>query len=827
MHDNDLGEMQSQALNIERGLTKLDGKRIELEREHQRNREIVGAAKWRIGQKETVDRIFRAAQARLHHKAVGSYERLLTMIANDVLPSKIRVRLDLGTNKRNGKASLDILAERDGGPVDVCRASGGSLMNVLATGLRVSALSKSGARQFVAFDESECWISPDNVPAYSNILERLSSDLGFQCLLISHHDPRMFHGAFIVRLDGTPETGLVAIPEGPVPDGGARHRPDLFTSIRLVNFQSHCDTTVPFAPGMTCLVGGNDIGKSAVIRALTAIVEGDFRESDIRHGEREASVEVRLADGRIACVRRSARKNVKMGWELEAPSGERQTSDGSDVPDFIAAVLGMRSIGDFNLHVARQTKPNFLLDDEAGMDTKRAEVLSVGREAVHLDRLMEAWKRRAREDGVTIRRGEEDDARFVSRLQGLADVPRLLGAAGRVREGIDTLRASFAEMADLDRDATAIEAAIARRAGLNVAAETLSPLTHPPSLLETGTVLAAIEAMERSDREVEMASNRLRALARLAPPPELVADEGLSEVADRLRSAMERTADLTNRSRALADLPPPPELIPTAGLMEAAQELGDVSKALAELCSEAAVLEAIPAPPELEEDEGLGGLSERLNEAVRLSVSLGRENVALASLAPPPALHLTDGLIEASLALEAAAFDLLGLMDTSRAVAVLPPPPDLKPTADLITVAERLDGAVRTASAFSSMRSSLEALAPPPELEETAGIEETATRLDAAARVAAELSARLAMLDRVAEPPFLLITDGLQEAADRLEAARGATESLRREVAHLDGRRAEAEGRLAKWREDNRGECPTCGREGFDPLARGGLHAHD
>src|SRR5919107_1122404 len=148
--------MQSQALNIERGLTKLDGKRIELERERQRNREIV--------------------------------------------------------------------AERDGGLVDVCRASGGSLMNVLATGLRVSALSKSGARQFVAFDESECWISPDNVPAYSNVLERLSSDLGFQCLLISHHDPRMFRGAFIVRLDGTPETGLVAIPEGSLPERGDGQR---------------------------------------------------------------------------------------------------------------------------------------------------------------------------------------------------------------------------------------------------------------------------------------------------------------------------------------------------------------------------------------------------------------------------------------------------------------------------------------------------------------------------------------------------------------------------------------------------------------------------
>ena len=157
----------------------------------------------------------------------------------------------------------------------------------------------------------------------------------------------------------------------------------------------------------------------------------------------------------------------------------------------------------------------------------------------------------------------------------------------------------------------------------------------------------------------------------------------------------------------------------------------------------------------------------------------------------------------------------------------LPPPPQLEPTADLITVAERLEGAVGATSALSSMTSSLEALAPPPELEETAGIEEAAARLDTAARDAAELSSRLAMLDSVAVPPLLLATDGLQEAADGLEAARLEIESLRREAARLDGQHAEVEERLAKWREDNRGVCPTCGRGGFDPLAHGGVHAHD
>ena len=108
-----------------------------------------------------------------------------------------------------------------------------------------------------------------------------------------------------------------------------------------------------------------------------------------------------------------------------------------------------------------------------------------------------------------------------------------------------------------------------------------------------------------------------------------------------------------------------------------------------------------------------------------------------------------------------------------------------------------------------------------------AGEQEAAARLDTAARDAAELSSRLAMLDRVAVPPLLLATDGLRKAADGLEAARLGTESLRREVARLDGQHAEVRERLAKWRENNRGVCPTCGRGGFDPLAHGEVHARD
>jgi hypothetical protein len=66
---------------------------------------------------------------------------------------------------------------------------------------------------------------------------------------------------------------------------------------------------------------------------------------------REATIEIGLADGRVARVTRSARKNVKVHWELRLASGGVLTSDGSDVPGFLTNTFKMGSIGDFSVSV--------------------------------------------------------------------------------------------------------------------------------------------------------------------------------------------------------------------------------------------------------------------------------------------------------------------------------------------------------------------------------------------------------------------------------------------------------------------------------------------
>ena len=311
-----------------------------------------------------------------------------------------------------------------------------------------------------------------------------------------------------------------------MPPEDAHANPDAFAWIRLINFRSHVDTRIPLAPGLTCLVGGNDIGKSAVLGAFGALVDGDIKESDIRHGARAATIEIGLADGRVATVTRSARKNVKVHWELRLASGGVLTSDGSDVPRFLADTFKMGSIGDFSLHISQQTRPNFLLEDTSDMAFCRAEVLSVGREAVHLDRLMEAWKRLLATSGTPSPMGSARtpcsplDCRLGrGRRPVPGGGPRGHRHPGDPRRG----RALDALYQTIDRNAQAA----ARRAHLEDRLAVLIPLRESPVLEEAAAVLEMRGTVLEAQARTAQAHSRHEALAALAPPPGVVTTEGM------------------------------------------------------------------------------------------------------------------------------------------------------------------------------------------------------------------------------------------------------------------------------------------------------------
>ena len=69
------------------------------------------------------------------------------------------------------------------------------MANILSVGLRMFALTtlpEERHRRFLVLDEQDCWLRPDLVPRLVKIIRDAGRALGFQVILISHHDLAAF-----------------------------------------------------------------------------------------------------------------------------------------------------------------------------------------------------------------------------------------------------------------------------------------------------------------------------------------------------------------------------------------------------------------------------------------------------------------------------------------------------------------------------------------------------------------------------------------------------------------------------------------------------------
>ncbi len=56
----------------------------------------------------------------------------------------------------------------------------------------ITGLDESEHRRFLVLDEQDCWLRPDLVPSLVKIVYQAGKALGFQVLMISHHDAQVF-----------------------------------------------------------------------------------------------------------------------------------------------------------------------------------------------------------------------------------------------------------------------------------------------------------------------------------------------------------------------------------------------------------------------------------------------------------------------------------------------------------------------------------------------------------------------------------------------------------------------------------------------------------
>jgi ABC-type glutathione transport system ATPase component len=120
-------------------------------------------------------------------------EENLTRALQEVLEQPMTLKV--GRDYKRGTATISFHIENQGQPEDIMRGQGGSVANILSVGLRMFALatlSEKRHRRFLVLDEQDCWLRPDLVPRLVKIVHEAGRALGFQVLMISHHDTSAF-----------------------------------------------------------------------------------------------------------------------------------------------------------------------------------------------------------------------------------------------------------------------------------------------------------------------------------------------------------------------------------------------------------------------------------------------------------------------------------------------------------------------------------------------------------------------------------------------------------------------------------------------------------
>jgi hypothetical protein len=392
-------------LSVERGKTMLE-KLIEDEASEV---DRVGQAKGRLLLKEDIENFLQIYQAEKYEQTVGLYRNLLSAIVHDVIDPNINIDLSITTSY--GAPSLEVLAYDVNSPehkVNVYSQCGGAMINVISAGLRTIAVARSGQRPFLILDEPDCWIRPDRVPAFFNVLQGLCRDLKFQLIVISHHPKQTFGDCHTISAVSGDDGLELTSPS--TEDAWNKFDSVAFREVHYKDFAAIGDATLNLVPGLNVICGDNNIGKSRTLRGFWTAFYGGADDGDIRSGKTAAAVSFVQNDGLTLEYSRMKKRNPVNLWrltkhkEVVVMGNDRCEAGGRQVPDWVGTAFAISNKNNMELQFSTQTKPVFGLDKPG---SEQAALLQTGRETSGIRVMMEIHKDNVRADNGASKNGEK------------------------------------------------------------------------------------------------------------------------------------------------------------------------------------------------------------------------------------------------------------------------------------------------------------------------------------------------------------------------------------------------------------------------------------
>jgi hypothetical protein len=287
--------------------------------------------------------------------------------------------------------------------------------------------------------------------------------------------------------------------------GGARAWSDDMPGVRWIeveNVSRHVKTRLELSPGLNVLAGDVNCGKSTLyFTALRAVAYGESDDTMIRHGADAATVRICLENDVVVELVRKRKGAPKAEYRLyeSGVMTHKETPDRPGekaVPDFVTKALKISRVDGLDVQLRSQKEPIFLLNETA---SRRAQLLSVGRESGLLQAVIERHRLQNKRDKELVKR-EEVELNLVNRtltllsplgmMAGLADImDASLDSARAAGSSMETVRALVAQLSPLESRVKLLDAVGGQ----------LADLPEAPAYLPTGPLTDLLARLSRTN----------------------------------------------------------------------------------------------------------------------------------------------------------------------------------------------------------------------------------------------------------------------------------------------------------------------------------------
>lgn len=400
-------------------------------------------------------------------KSIGLFTQLLTAMVHDVLPKNKDQNVHFELSTKRDKPNLDIMMKvSDTHYEDIMDGRGGSLTNVVSTGLRYITLSRTRNRRFMVLDEPDNWVNVEAVPRFAKVISDISKKVGVQTLTITHKNPDLYNARVIeLYRNNSGEVCSRTIQEDK-DDGYINsdeyediNRTQLMDNvgikrIKFKNFMSLKNVEIELSPTMNVIVGEGDIGKSAIFAGINTFVNNNCHAKQINHDADSFSIEIEVESGIVLHLEHKRKGAKKTIYKMEIPTGNGDTEviseeNGSTVPDFIAEALSMEPIDGINIQLGHQKSSPFMLGPDT-TSSKRADLLSLGRESDYIHQMISLYSTEVKEDASLVKKSEKSIVEIRDKIEILNTISDIEDKFNSIKDILDETIDSKKVMHDIE-----------------------------------------------------------------------------------------------------------------------------------------------------------------------------------------------------------------------------------------------------------------------------------------------------------------------------------------------------------------------------------------